>query len=399
MNTINIILTLGLILTFVLCLWEKSLLQIKKWDYLSIIQKKTKEKHKKLLNPEIQTNIINNFKNLLFMGLLILYIIYTIDHLKRLYFYLILILVYITIYFICPLLVKGRKAQKIVKFFLPMQILVSDIFPESLQKSDEDSLKDKNKKLKAFLFEGKKKNIITDKEEEMVEEIIQLKEKTAREIMIPRIDLIGIEENSTLEDLSKLIIEKKKSRILVYRERIDYIIGIIIAKDVFEYWGNGSKIIKDTKGLIRRPFYITEYMKISRLLRLLQLKKQKLAVITDEYGGISGIVTIEDILEEIVGDIYDEDEEEEILIKEYDEYYIVSGETPKEDIENLLNIEINIGRSAVTIGGVINYVLGKFPSSGEKVIICNFEFEIQEITEKNIEKIKIHKLKKKTKEK
>ncbi len=382
-----------LLISFIFSLWESSFLEIKKWKYLQLVVEKDEEKYRNLSDLEFYIIIIKNLKNFFFLLALVGFMFFTFSKFPYKESVAIISISFFMIYLIPSFLIRKERAYKFVSALLPLQAVLSKIFPkeeENIPTSEEE----KEERIEAFLLEGKEKKIITEEEEEMVEKIIYFKERTVREIMTPRINIIGIEEGMSLGYLKKLIIEKKKSRIIVYRERIDNIVGIVIAKDVFKYWGQDTIILKKTKDLIRKPLYITEYMRISDLLKLLQRKKQKLAIVTDEYGGISGIVTVEDILEEIVGEIYDEYEKEEITVEKRDGYYIVSGETPIEEIEDLLDTEFEVDHSAVTIGGMINYILGKFPVRGERIIIDNFEFEIKEISEKSIKKIIIRGLKK-----
>lgn len=391
MIKIIIIELIGLIFSFIFAVWEASLLEIKKWKYLQLVSDREEDEYSNLSNIESHIIVIKNLKNISFLIILSLYMLVLFPHFSVKDNIIYILAAFFIIYLIPTIFVRKNSAYKFIRFFIPIQLLLGKIFPKEKDFSFETE-EEKEERIEAFLLEGKEKNIITEEEEEMVEKIIYFKERTVREIMTPRINIIGIEERMTLSQLKKLIIERKKSRILVYRERIDNIIGIVIAKDVFRYWGQDTIVLKKTKDLIRKPLYVTEYMRISDLLKLLQKKKQKMAVVTDEYGGISGIVTVEDILEEIVGEIYDEYEKEEITIEEKDGYYIVSGETPIEEIEDLLDTEFEIDHSAVTIGGMISYILGKFPNKGEKIVVDNYEFEIKEISEKSIKKIIIREL-------
>ncbi len=374
--------------------WESSFFKIERWEYLKLIQNHNSQKYENLTHIENSVISLKNLKNLFFLITLILFLI---KYFKIIVFFNSIIIIssgFLLIYFILPFSLSRKIAIIVIEKLLPFQAFLKTIFnpkksiPEEAENSDifDD-------KVEAYLFEGKERNIMTDEEEEMVEKILYFKERTAREIMTPRINIIGIDEEATLSELKKLIVTKKRSRIIIYRKRIDNITGIIIAKDIFRYWGQDSIKIKDTKGLIRKPLYVTEYMKISSLLKMLQRKKQKLAVVMDEYGGISGIVTVEDILEEIVGEIYDEYEKEEVMIEKVDDYYIVSGETPIEEIEDLLDTEFEVAQSAITIGGLINFILGEFPQKGEKLKVNGYELEVKDISEKNIEKVIIRKIK------
>jgi CBS domain containing-hemolysin-like protein len=386
---INIIIIIFvLLLSCFFSIWENSLLKIKRWEYLKLIQNRDSDKYQKLTYIESSIPILRNIKNIFFFIGFIIILIKLIGIIKPIILILIVAGSFIFIYFFLSFLITKDSSVIIIEKLLPFQAFLNRLFAKNkIEIKEPDDSDDFDDKIEAYLFEGKERNIITEEEEEMVEKILYFKERTAREIMTPRINIIGLDENSTLSELKTLIVRKKRSRILIYRKRIDNIVGIIIAKDVFRYWGQDSIIIKDTKSLIRKPVYVTEYMKISRLLKMLQRKKQKLAVVMDEYGGISGVVTVEDILEEIVGEIYDEYEKEEIMIEKFDDYYIVSGETPVEDIEDLLDTEFEMGQLAITIGGLINFILGKFPVKGEKLILNGYEFEVKDISEKNIEKV------------
>jgi CBS domain containing-hemolysin-like protein len=386
---INIIIIIFvLLLSCFFSIWENSLLKIKRWEYLKLIQNRDSDKYQKLTYIESSIPILRNIKNIFFFIGFIIILIKLIGIIKPIILILIVAGSFIFIYFFLSFLITKDSSVIIIEKLLPFQAFLNRLLAKNkIEIKEPDDSDDFDDKIEAYLFEGKERNIITEEEEEMVEKILYFKERTAREIMTPRINIIGLDENSTLSELKTLIVRKKRSRILIYRKRIDNIVGIIIAKDVFRYWGQDSIIIKDTKSLIRKPVYVTEYMKISRLLKMLQRKKQKLAVVMDEYGGISGVVTVEDILEEIVGEIYDEYEKEEIMIEKFDDYYIVSGETPVEDIEDLLDTEFEMGQLAITIGGLINFILGKFPVKGEKLILNGYEFEVKDISEKNIEKV------------
>lgn len=209
---------------------------------------------------------------------------------------------------------------------------------------------------------------------------------TAKEIMVPRIDVVSLSLNSSVEEIIATIQEKKHSRIPVWEKTIDDIIGILYAKDLFDYFFS-SNIKIDLKKLLREPYFIPESKKILSLLKEFQLKKNHLAVVVDEYGGVSGIVTLEDILEEIVGEIQDEFDEEEDLVNMISEnVYIIDSRAYIEDINERLNLKLPTDKSD-TIGGFLFDMLGKIPEQDEIIDYHNIEFKVTSIEGNKINKI------------
>ncbi len=381
-----------MILTF-LSLWEVSLIKTKKWRYTRLSRRKGYTfKH----SLEEIVLLLRNMKIFtLILGMFLFFL-----EKKPLRYEIkgiIIFVVYIFVFILIPYVVTEKGASKIISFLFPIEKVVYPLFSPVFFPGEKGAGKEEtvDEKISSFIFEGKEKGIITIEDEDMVERLLYFKEKSAREIMTPRISIISIEENRTIGELKELISQKKKSRIPVYKEKIDNIVGIINAKDVFEYWGKDEQKISEAKGLLREPYFITEYMKIIHLLKTFQEKKIKLALVVDEYGGLSGLVTIEDIVEEIVGEIYDEFEKEKKLVEKKEDYWIIDGETPLEEVEEELEIEFDETYSAVTIGGLLNFITGKFPKPGEKIEIKGYLFEVSSVTDKGIKKITVKKLKEK----
>jgi CBS domain containing-hemolysin-like protein len=203
--------------------------------------------------------------------------------------------------------------------------------------------------------------------------------------------MVCIRENATIGELKDVILKVKHSRIPVYKNRIDNIVGIILAKDLLKFWGD--KYLKSPiKPLIRPAFFVPESMNISQLLKELQRIRQKLAIVVDEYGGVAGLVTMEDLVEEIVGEIRDEyDEEAENIISEGPNSFLVKGDTEIEDLEEKLQIELK-GEDYNTIGGLITHILNRLPSKGEIIDLKDFKIEILDVDEKRIKKVRIKKI-------
>ncbi len=272
-------------------------------------------------------------------------------------------------------------------FFYPANIIFSSLINKNPENRENDQDDPSEKELEIFFEESTKEGVLEKEDKEMIESVIDFSDTLVKEIMTPRVDMIYININTHINELVKIINENKKSRYPVISDRIDNIKGIILSKDVFNYLNKKDFSINK---ILRPAFFIPETMRIYELLKELQKSKQKFAVVVDEFGGISGVVTMEDIIEEIVGEIKDEyDEDIEQVIKEKD-CFIVKGDTDIDTLQDKLNIKIDEDEDYQTVAGLISYKLGKIPDKFDKVIIKNFTFEVINIEKNRIKKIKIY---------
>ena len=236
-----------------------------------------------------------------------------------------------------------------------------------------------------LMDEGQAKGLITDEESEMVHGVLELKETTASSIMIPRTDLTSTSIDSTLGELIQLITDCGHTRIPIYKDSIDEIIGILHAKDLLKLFGSSPET-KITPDILRKTFFVPGSQKISTLLRDFKSKKNHMAVVTDEYGGTAGILTIEDILEEIVGEIMDEHDHEESLMNVIDDNTIlVDARLEAEELEDYFNITLPEG-DFESVGGFIIHILGKIPETGEELTYENLKITIKSADERRIDK-------------
>ncbi len=236
-----------------------------------------------------------------------------------------------------------------------------------------------------LMDEGQAKGFITDEESEMVHGVLELKETTASSIMIPRTDLTAASIDSTLGELIQLITSCGHTRIPIYRDSIDVIIGVLHAKDLLKLFEN-SPDTKITPDILRKVFFVPGSQKISALLRDLRSKKNHMAIVTDEYGGTAGLITIEDILEEIVGEIMDEHDHEEPLMNVIDKNTIlVDARLEAEAIEDYFKLELPEG-DFESVGGFIINLLGKIPKTGEEVTYQNLKITVKSADERRIDK-------------
>lgn len=239
-----------------------------------------------------------------------------------------------------------------------------------------------------FVEETAQEGTIDEQESEMIRNIIELADLEAKDILTPRVDLVAAEKTMTKEEIENIFKESGYSRIPVYENTVDRVVGILYQKDFYnvESEFNIEELMKD-------PIYIIESKNIADLLKELQLKKSHIAIVIDEYGSTLGIVTMEDILEEIVGDIWDEHDE---IIQEIEEIseteFIVLGSTHIDKVLEHLDIDDEEDTDVVTISGWITEKINKVASCGDKLTFQNWIFEIKDMDINRIEKIKITKL-------
>ncbi len=230
----------------------------------------------------------------------------------------------------------------------------------------------------------------SEDDQKILEGIVNFGKTEVRQIMKPRIDVRAIDDQISSKELLEKILEIGHSRIPVYKENLDHIIGILFIKDLLPYIGKEEEF--DWKKFIRPPFYVPENKKIDDLLKEFQEKKVHIAMVVDEYGGVSGIVTLEDILEEIVGDITDEfDNDNNKYTKIDDKTYLFEGKTPLIDLIKILDLDeelLNL-KNTETIGGLIIEKAGKILMNNESIEIDNLKFIVDSSDKKRIKMVKI----------
>jgi len=245
-------------------------------------------------------------------------------------------------------------------------------------------------KIRRFLAVGVREGVIETDERQMINSIFEFDDITVKELMIPRIDMVCVDIDDPLEKLRDIVIDRGLSRIPVYNGTIDNIVGIVYAKDLLPLLKEDKSDITIQK-IMRPAYYVPESKKIDNLFSELKKEKIHMAIILDEYGGTEGLVTIEDLLEEIVGDIQDEYDEEEKLIKETtNNKIIVDGRVDIDEINYELGISLP-EEDYETISGFVLSMLGYVPEEGEKVEFSNLEIIVTEISQRRISKVEIQK--------
>jgi CBS domain containing-hemolysin-like protein len=240
-----------------------------------------------------------------------------------------------------------------------------------------------------YLFEESSKSGVEGiPDQELIENVFDFSETPVRQVMVPRGKILGIEINTSMNDIIDKIINEGYSRLPVYRNTIDNIVGIVVAKDLIKYFKNRDKL--RLKDIMRQPFYINENEMINVILKKMQIKKNHLAIVLDEFGGTAGLVSLEDILEELVGEIQDEyDEEQPMVEKINDLEYIVQAIASIDDANDSLPVPLPEDDDYETVGGLIVTHEGRIPAHNEIIELDDYQCQIIGCTERKIEIVKL----------
>ena len=268
----------------------------------------------------------------------------------------------------------------------PEQGLVGRIKSLFKKKTHLGNSNDLAEEIHELMDEGHARGLISDEESDMVYAVLDLKETKASSIMIPRTEISSASIDATLGEVIKLVSECGHTRIPIHKENIDQILGILHAKDLLKLWGS-DPVSKIPLEILRKPYFAPETQKVSQLFRDLKERKTHLAVLTDEYGGTAGIIAIEDILEEIVGEIMDEHDTEEPLLTVIDDHtLLVDARLEIKKLEEHLGIKLANGEFE-SVGGFIIHLLDRIPKVDEKIFFEDLEFTVQKADQRKIDEL------------
>jgi len=322
-----------------------------------------------------------------------------------------IILSYFTLVFgeLVPKRIALKKSESIAMFSLRPIIFIAKIaapFIKVLSLStsglvkfmgfDSDELDEivTKEELRSFIETGEEQGAINESEKEMIEGIIEFDNKKIEKVMTPRTKVYCINIKEPLNSYVDELLEMRYSRVPVYEDDIDNVIGILYMKDfIIEAKDKGFDNV-DIKKILKEPYFVHGGKKVQDLFKSLQASQRHIAIIIDEYGGFSGIITIEDLLEEIVGEINDEDDSSEDRIKKIDENtFLADGLTTLEELNDELNLGIELDQDIDTISGFVINLIGNIPTEDDKKIIGynDITFKIEKLGDKRIEKILISK--------
>jgi CBS domain containing-hemolysin-like protein len=281
-------------------------------------------------------------------------------------------------------------AFPLVRFLASPLLVISRNFLEREEQREEkeEDRETSDEEIETFIDEATEEGIIDEGEDELLRSVVEFGDTVVREVMTPRLNMVCIRKDATIDNLKDLIIKEKYSRIPVYKDRLDNMEGIVMAKDILEYSDEKHKG-QPIEALIRHVAFVPESMPVADLLREFQKVMQKLAIVVDEHGGVSGLVTLEDVVEEIVGEIQDEYDTEEAQITENAPLdFTISGTTEVEELEELFDVEL-AEDDFLTVGGLITHALGRLPGKGETLNIKGLLLEVLDADQKKVKKLRI----------
>ena len=317
------------------------------------------------------------------------------------------LLSYITLVFgeLIPKRIALRNSEKIALSSIGVVVFISKLFSPfvkfltfstnlvlTILKMKEDNIEEKVSKeeLRSLVEVGKEHGVINEAEQEMIENIIEFDEKIAREIMIPRTKVFLIDKNISIHELFENKEIGKYSRIPVYENEADNIVGVLLTKDLMmEAYKKGFDNIK-VADLLQEAYFVPETKNVNELFNEMQLEKKHITILIDEYGGFSGIVTLEDLIEEVMGNIADEFDDEDLSIRQLSRNkYLISGEVSLNDLNDNFNFELE-SKYYDTLSGILIENLGYIPEDNENIepiTINGVVFKPQRVRNKKIEKV------------
>ncbi len=320
---------------------------------------------------------------------------------------LILLLVYLVIEKVFVGAIGFVSREKVVKILMPvltpllfvfkLLVLPAYKFAMYLIKKEDiriDDEEDREDEERAFIDVATEEGIIEEGEKDLIKGVLDFGETIVREVMTPRTDIIAVQENISYENLIEKFKEAKHSRLPVYKETVDNIIGIVHLKDVLAMEKDKFNLSK----IIQKPYFIPETKKVLELLREMQSNKLKMAIVLDEYGGTAGVVTIEDLVEEIVGEIEDEHDIAKNVIQRVNENtYLVDGSCNIHFFMEETGIELDF-EDVDTMGGVVFTIFGRIPKEGESIEYRNLRLTVEKMIHRRVKTIKIEIIKKESKD-
>jgi CBS domain containing-hemolysin-like protein len=275
--------------------------------------------------------------------------------------------------------------------FWPVLFPMRRVF-DRLDREEEEAHEDEevtDEEVQAYIDVGEEEGILEGSEGKMIQSVVDFGDRVARELMTPRIDVLAFDAAHPFDELARLFSDSKYSRIPIYEGSVDKIVGIVHIKEVFE-----ALVKHETppaSQIARPPYFVSETKKVSELLREFQSEHIQVAVVVDEYGGTAGIITIEDVVEEIVGEIADEHEEDEATIVDLgDGEYMVSGQLRVEALEELLDAELE-GDDYETVAGLIFTSTGRVPKVGAVVKKNGYQFIVDRADRRRIYRVRVSK--------
>jgi len=266
-----------------------------------------------------------------------------------------------------------------------------DVEPVKEEETSEEEIQ-------AFIDAGQEEGILEHGEGEMIQSIVHFGDKVAREVMTPRTQIVAVDINSPIEKLLQVIVAKRHARIPVYRDDLDNIEGLVHERDLLRLWQKGEKL-ENFRSLIKPAYFVPETKPVDDLLKEMKEKGDQMVVVVDEYGGVSGLITMEDLIEEIVGEIHDEAEADgEKVVEEGKGVFVVPGSLELGVLEEKLGMPLVGNTDCTTVAGAVVELFGRLPSPGEKIEHGGVEIEVLAADRRRVQRLRLKILAPKTHE-
>jgi putative hemolysin len=276
----------------------------------------------------------------------------------------------------------------------PISVLLRSTFNyfhqwEQEMEPPKEEEKTSDEEIRAFIDAGEEEGILERAEGEMIQSLVHFGDKVAREVMTPRTQIVAIDINSSVEKLLQLIVAKRHARVPVYRNDLDNIEGIVHERDVLRLWQKGDKI-ENFRSLIKPAYFVPETKPVDGLLQEIRRKADQMVLVVDEYGGISGLITMQDLVEEIVGEIHDDaDSDTEKVIEESKGVFLVPGTLELSLLEEKLGVPLVENTDCTTVAGAVVELFGRLPSPGEKIEHGGVAIEVLAADRRRVQRLKL----------
>jgi CBS domain containing-hemolysin-like protein len=319
---------------------------------------------------------------------------------QAVFFAIILILIFDR--FLPYLLFSRTRGGWLVRFIFLLRLLIWIVFPLTLvlgflqsvvsltrpENADEEP-EHPSEAVDALIEAGQDEGILEESDRELIHSVVEFGDKIVRDVMTPRPSIVAVSADTTIEQITHLLSQHPFSRVPVYRGDLDHIVGIVSARDLLQ--------VADTEAARRIAsslmkidvFFVPETKRASELLNEMQRANRRMAIVIDEHGGVAGLVTVEDLIEEIVGELSNEGELRNEAIRESDNSYIVLGTLEADRLQELFGLRLSDDWHATTVGGLVTEIAGHIPLPGEVVQEGDLRFEVLESTSRRVEKIRV----------
>jgi CBS domain containing-hemolysin-like protein len=304
--------------------------------------------------------------------------------------------------FLPYLLFSRTRGGWLVRFVFLLRLLIWSVFPLTLvlgflqsiisltrpQNADEEP-EHPSEAVDALIEAGQDEGILEESDRELIHSVVEFGDKTVRDVMTPRPAIVAVSADTTVEQLTHLLSQHPYSRIPVYRADLDHIVGIASARDLLQVADTDAARRAASSLMKTDVYFVPETKRASELLNEMQRANRRMAIVIDEYGGVAGLVTVEDLIEEIVGELSNEGELRNEAIRESDNSYIVLGSLEADRLEELFGLRLDEGWHATTVGGLVTEIAGRIPLPGESVQEGELRFEVLESTARRVEKVRV----------